>query len=92
MLIAALCTATRETSNGLTRGRWLYLCLLGEALALDNGVVQLCVRVGQLAVVHKQLKALCKARLRSVPALQNTTQLSIKVSRLCPRVPWQQEP
>ena len=75
-LRCTLCTRIQKSSSGLTQGCRLYLRLLGKALTLDDGVVQLCVRVGQLPVVHKQLKALCEARLCSVPALRQRAQLS----------------
>lgn len=45
-----------------------HLSLLGKALALGDGIVELCVRVGQLTVVHKQFKALRQPRKRPVPA------------------------
>lgn len=55
----------RQTSQPQTGS---HLCLLGKALALDDGIVELCVRVGQLAVIHKQFKALRQPRKRPVPA------------------------
>ena len=45
-----------------------HLGLLGKALTLDDGIIELCVRVGQLTVVHKQFKALCQPWKRPVPA------------------------
>ena len=46
----------------------LYLGLLGKTLALYYGVVQLCVGICQLPIVHEQLEALCQTRQCPMPA------------------------
>lgn len=44
-----------------------YLGLFCKAFSLNEGVVQLSVGIADLPLVHKQLKALCHARLVSMP-------------------------
>ena len=44
-----------------------YLGLFCKAFPLNKGVVQLSVGIADLPLVHKQLKALCHARLVSMP-------------------------
>lgn len=47
----------------------LYLRLLGKTLALYNGVIQLCIRIRQLPIIHEQLKSLCQAWQCPMPAV-----------------------
>ena len=51
------------------------LGLLSEALCLGDWVVQLGVGIGHLPPVHKQLEALCEARLASMPEARQAVKL-----------------
>ena len=56
------CSHVRELRSMQGRSfldRESHLCLLGKTLPLDDGVVQLCIRVRELSVVNEQLKTLC---------------------------------
>lgn len=48
----------------------LAVCLVVEECPLLDGVVQLCVAVAQLLLVHKQLKSLRHSRHVTVPAVE----------------------
>ena len=61
-----------------------YLGLLGESLALYDGVIQLRVGIRQLSMIHKELEALCQSWQGPVPAAQyHDMSLGIPPTFLC---------